>query len=126
MEAVRKKLEQMILTDAPAAEFENELRDFPEKTGLSLGLPRLPDPKIQSNAAARDQYQLSRHHPQSSDFRIFPGKDTRPSPDGSISSGRKKICERQSAALEKAHAGMTPEVARFVSTRLKQNFNSGE
>jgi hypothetical protein len=121
MEGIRKKLDQMILTDAPADEFENALRDFPEKP---IPLPG-PDPRRNpmlpygSNPSYRDLI------PKSTPPRMFNGDrhtafarwlDFKRAEE----SGDDGRLRTAAADLEKARAGMTLEVTKFVAGRLNK------
>jgi len=121
MNEVRQRLERMILANAPAGEFENALRDFPEK---AIPFQR---PNPQPNPA-----QMPRANPS---YRDFIAAGVRPGVSEvsaytafakwfnlrlAEESGDQQTLQSAVKQLEMASKGFTPEVAKFVSKRLSR------
>jgi hypothetical protein len=127
MEAVRKRLDRMILTDAPVGEFENALQDFPEKPVFpsppSPSSP--PDPRSNPMQPPGTNPSYLDLIPKAPISHIFPGErhtafarwlDFKRAEE----SGDDGKLRTAAAELEKARTGMTPEVAKFVAGRLNK------
>jgi hypothetical protein len=121
MSEVRQQLDRMILTNAPAAEFENAFRNFLEKPTPSQRPNPQPNPS-----------QMPRDNPGYRDF-IAAGVRLG-MPEGSAytafekwrnfrlaeESGDQQTLQSAVRQLQMASNGFTPEVAKFVSQRLSR------
>jgi hypothetical protein len=121
MNGVRQRLEQMISTNAPAAEFENALRDFPEKP-IPLQRPTSAFSSGQMPGGVPSYRDLIARRPP---MRAFTGAAYTAFANWlgfklAEESGNEEKLKIAARELEKIRSEFAPEVAKIVSERLSK------